>query len=49
MKDILVEVCNLLLLSKLPARCVRTQKPAVAFAGAHCGRGHVTIALALPS
>lgn len=27
MKDILVEVCNPLLLSKLPARCVRNRKP----------------------
>lgn len=32
MKDILVEVCNLLLLCKLPTRCAQTQSRAVALA-----------------
>lgn len=42
MKDILVGVCNLLLLSKLPARCAKTQKPGCGsrFGTAGLGPGH---------
>lgn len=37
MKDILVEVCNLLLLCKLPTRCAYTQSSAVALTPAQQG------------
>lgn len=40
MKDILVEMCNLLLLCKLPTRCAQTQSRAVALSSAQQGCGH---------
>lgn len=42
MKDIIVEVCNLLLLCKLPTRCAQTQSSAVALTSAQQGCDHDT-------